>query len=241
MHVTSVILERSLFLDQNSLQQVQDHLGQEYHRRSAPRCAQRQIKLAFFMLQQRRIQSVLKDWGAMIWATNPSATKDKEWALAFSTFLILILVMDKTLGAAFYFCEGRVKHHGYPASTERESFQELVRLTQKELFDRCKEIFHWKFKTRKGGKEACNPIRDGIDAFQGKSKTVDHDVVRFVMELQRIVGEYGKLSQILFPSRLILFPEPDVRMHRSSSRDEDSEYTDAGRLACIFLDDFLSH
>ena len=46
----------------------------------------------------------------MIWATNPSATKDKEWALAFSTFLILILVMDKTLGAAFYFCEGRVKH-----------------------------------------------------------------------------------------------------------------------------------
>jgi len=225
MHVTSVILERSLFLDQNSLQQVQDHLGQEYHRRSAPRCAQRQIKLAFFMLQQRRIQSVLKDWGAMIWATNPSATKDKEWALAFSTFLILILVMDKTLGAAFYFCEGRVKHHGYPASTERESFQELVRLTQKELFDRCKEIFHWKFKTRKGGKEACNPIRDGIDAFQGKSKTVDHDVVRFVMELQRIVGEY----------------EPDVRMHRSSSRDEDSEYTDAGRLACIFLDDFLSH
>jgi len=161
----------------------------------------------------------------MIWATNPSATKDKEWALAFSTFLILILVMDKTLGAAFYFCEGRVKHHGYPASTERESFQELVRLTQKELFDRCKEIFHWKFKTRKGGKEACNPIRDGIDAFQGKSKTVDHDVVRFVMELQRIVGEY----------------EPDVRMHRSSSRDEDSEYTDAGRLACIFLDDFLSH
>ncbi|KAH7386258.1 hypothetical protein BKA64DRAFT_680485 [Cadophora sp. MPI-SDFR-AT-0126] len=225
MHVTSVILERSLFLDQNSLHKVQDHLGQEYHRRSAPRCAQRQIKLAFFMLQQRRIQLVLKDWGAMIWATNPSTTKDKEWALAFSVFLILILVMDKTLGAAFYFCEGRIKHHGHPATTERELFQELVRLTQKELFDRCKEIFHWKFKTRKGGKEACNPIRDGIDAFQGKSKTVDHDVVRFVMDLRRIVGDY----------------EQDVRSHRSSSRDEDSEYTDAGRLACIFLDDFLSH
>ncbi|KAG4427971.1 hypothetical protein IFR05_016546 [Cadophora sp. M221] len=176
MHVTSVILERSLFLDQNSLHKVQDHLGQDYHRRSAPRCAQRQIKLAFFMLQQRRIRLVLKDWGSMIWATNPSATKDKEWAIAFSVFLILILVMDKTLGVAYYFCEGRIKHHGHQASTERELFQDLVRLTQKELFDRCKEIFHWKFKTRKGGKEAYNPIRDGIDAFQGKSKAVDHDV-----------------------------------------------------------------
>ncbi|KAK0111414.1 hypothetical protein ONS95_001775 [Cadophora gregata] len=225
MHVTSVILERSLFLDPNSLQQVQSHLGKEYHRRSSPRCAQRQIKLAFFMLQQRRIQSVLKDWGAMIWATNPSATKDKEWALAFSVFLILILVMDKTLGAAYFYCEGRIKHHGHQASTERVLFQDLVHLTQKELFERCKEIFHWKFKTRKGGKEACNPIRDGIDAFQGKSKTVDRDVVRFVMDLQRIVGKH----------------EEAVRLHRSSDRDEDSEYTDAGRLACIFLDDFLSH
>ena len=195
MHVTSVILERSLFLDQNSLRKVQDHLGQEYHRRSAPRCAQRQIKLAFFMLQQRRIQSVLKDWGAMIWATNSSTTKDKEWTLAFSVFLILILVMDKTLGAAYYFCEGRIKHYDHLAVTERELFQELVRLMQNELFDRCKEIFHWRFKTRKGGKEACNPIRDGIDAFQGKSKTVHHDVVKFVMDLRRIVGEYGKVSQ----------------------------------------------
>lgn len=195
VHVTSVILERSLFLDQKSLRKVQDHLGQEYHRRSAPRCAQRQIKLAFFILQERQIQSVLKDWGAMILATKPSATKDKEWALAFSVLLILILVMDKTLGAAFYYCEGRIKHHGHPASTERETFQDLVRLTQKELFDRCKEIFHWKFKTRKGGNEACNPIRDGLDALHGKSKTVDHDVVRFVIDLQGVVGEYGKLPQ----------------------------------------------
>ncbi|KAH7317669.1 hypothetical protein BKA65DRAFT_410270 [Rhexocercosporidium sp. MPI-PUGE-AT-0058] len=241
MHVTSVILERSLFLDQNSLHKVQDHLGQEYHRRSAPRCAQRQIKLAFFMLQQRRIRSVLKEWGSMIWATNPSATKDKEWAIAFSVFLTLILVMDKTLGAAYYFCEGRIKHHGHQASTERQLFQELVRLTQKELFDRCKEIFHWKFKTRKGGKEACNPIRDGIDAFQGKSKTVEHDVEKFVRELQHVVGEYGKnlLLQLLYQADHV--PEQDVRLHRSSNRDEDSEYTDGGRLACIFLDDFLGH
>lgn len=137
---------------------------------------------------------VLKDWGNMMWATNPSMSKDKEWALAFSVFVTLILVMDKTLGAAYYFCEGRIKHHGHQAGPERAEFQKLVRLTQKELFDRCKEIFHWKFKTRKGGKEACNPIRDGAEAFQGKSKTVDPDVVRFVRDLQNVVGEFGMIA-----------------------------------------------
>ncbi len=192
MHVTAVILERSLFLDRESLRKVQEHLRQQYPERSAPRCAQRQIKLAFFLLQQRRIRTVLKDWGIMMWSTNPSIAKDKEWAIAFSVFLTLILVMDKTIGAAYYFCEGRIKHHGHQASTEREAFQELVRLTQKELFERCKEIFHWKFKTRKGGKEACNPIRDNIDAFQGKSKSVDRDVVGLVKDLRDIIWDFGK-------------------------------------------------
>ncbi|CZT46566.1 uncharacterized protein RSE6_07012 [Rhynchosporium secalis] len=226
MHVTSVILERSLFLDPSSLRRVQTHLNQEYDERSAPRCAQRQIKLAFFMVQRKRIQQVLKAWGSMIWATNPGTTKDKEWAVAFSVFLTLILVIDKTLGAAYYFCEGRIKHHSHDDSIERKSFQDLVRLTQKELFERCKEIFHWKFKTRKGGKEACNPIRDGIDGFHGKLKSVDKDVVRFVKDLQGIIRDH----------------ELDVQSPRSSSTsDVEPEYTDGGRLARIFLDDFRSH
>lgn len=201
MHVTAVILERSLVLDPDSLHQVENHLQQHFPERSAPRCAQRQIKLAFFLLQQRRIMRVLKDWGNLMWATNPSMSKDKEWALAFSVFVTLILVMDKTLGAAYYFCEGRIKHHGQPAGPERSEFDKLVRLTQKELFERCKEIFHWKFKTRKGGKEACNPIRDGAEAFQGKSKLVDPDVVRFVRDLQEVVGEFGMIAR----SRRLLF------------------------------------
>lgn len=33
--------------------------------------------------------------------------------------------------------------------------------------------------------------------------------------------------------------EEDVRTHRTLRSNFDSEYTDAGRLACIFLDDFL--
>ncbi|CAL3968031.1 unnamed protein product [Diplocarpon coronariae] len=240
MHVTSVILERSLFLDQESLHKVQVHLQQEFPQRSAPRCAQRQIKLAFFLLQQRRIRLVLKDWGSLMWSTNPGTAKDKEWATAFGVFLTLILVMDKTLGAAYYFCEGRIQHYGHPASTEREAFQDLVRLTQKELFDRCKEIFHWKFKSRKGGKEACNPIRDGIDAFQGKSKTVDRDVFRFVGELRNVVEDFGEQAPVQWQSEAdCAAAEQEIRSHGATDRAGESEYTDGGRLAGIFLHDFL--
>lgn len=193
LHVTAVILERSLILDELSLRKVSNHLGQEFPSKSAPRCAQRQIKLAFFVLQQRRIQRVLKDWGSMMWTTNSSLGKDKEWATAFCVFIMLILVMDKTLGAAYYFCEGRILHHGQDEDKERTEFERLVRLTQKELFERCKEIFHWKFKTRKGGKEACNPIRDGIDAFTGKTKgPLDGDVAALVEELQILTGGFRK-------------------------------------------------
>jgi hypothetical protein len=98
MHITSTILERSLILDGPSLQTISSHLHQTYPTDTAPRCAQRQIKLAFFLLQQRRINRVLKDWGAMMWATktsSSSAPKDKEWATAFCVFVTLILVMDK--------------------------------------------------------------------------------------------------------------------------------------------------
>lgn len=192
MHVTAVILERSLILDQQSLRRVSNRLNQNYPSESAPRCAQRQIKLAFFILQQRRINRVLKDWGSMMWATNTSVPKDKEWATAFCVFILLILVMDKTLGAAYYFCEGRVMHQGYHPDNERAELERLVRLTQKELFERCKEIFHWKFKTRKGGKEACNPIRDGSDAFQGKAKILDGDVNELVGDLQSLTRSFGQ-------------------------------------------------
>jgi hypothetical protein len=162
----------------------------------------------------------------MMWATNASSSsppKDKEWATAFCVFVILILVMDKTLGAAYYFCEGRIVHDRLDEGRERGLFGNLVRLTQKELFERCKEIFHWKFKTRKGGKEACNPLRDGNDAFVGKIGELDGDVARLVGDLQGLVGGF----------------HDEIRAHKTFRTDVDSEYTDAGRLACIFLDDFL--
>jgi hypothetical protein len=196
MHVTAVILERSLTLDEESLSQVQQELQEEFPEGSAPRCAQRQIKLAFFMLQEKRINKVLKDWGNMMWSTSNTTSKDNEWATAFSVFLMMILVTDKILGAAWYFCEANIAHGRNEAASERRQFQKLVELTEKELFQRCKEIFHWKFKTRKGGKEACNPIRDGIEAFHSKSKSapVEDNVKYLVLDLQAIVGDFGKID-----------------------------------------------
>jgi hypothetical protein len=196
MHVTAVILERSLTLDNESQSLVQQQLREIYPEGSAPRCAQRQIKLAFYFLQEKRITKVLKDWGNMMWSTSNNTSKDNEWATAFSVFLMMILVTDKILGAAWYFCEANIKHRRHDPVSERRQFHKLVELTEKELFERCKEIFHWKFKTRKCGKEACNPIRDGIEAFQGKSKLVpvDGSANALVWELRSIVGNYGKVD-----------------------------------------------
>ena len=196
MHVNAVILERSLTLDDESQIQVQQQLQEIYPDGSAPRCAQRQIKLAFYFLQEKRIKKVLTEWGSMMWSTSNNISKDNEWATAFSVFLMMILVTDKILGAAWYFCENNIEHRQRDPISERRQFQKLVELTEKELFERCKEIFHWKFKTRKGGKEACNPIRDGVEAFQSKSKSapVDGCVRSLVWELQSIVVEYGKFD-----------------------------------------------
>ena len=191
MHITGTIIERSLVLDTESIEKVQHHLQQEYPPRSAPRCVQRQIKLAVFLIQRERVISVLKEWGSIMWKD------DKNWPVAFCVFVMLTLVMDKTVGSAYYFCENRIANRGYEASSERSTFGKLVRLTQTELFERCKEIFHWKYKTRKGGKEAINPIRDGRDAFKGKAANDgDNDgVISLVGNLQTVVREFGKVDQ----------------------------------------------
>ncbi|TAQ86179.1 hypothetical protein B7494_g5497 [Chlorociboria aeruginascens] len=220
MHVTSTILERSLILDRESINMVQNHLQQNFPARSAPRCAQRQIKLAFFFIHRQRIMEVLKRWGMLMWTSNNSISSEYKWAIGFSVFLVLILVIDKTLGAAYLCCEGRIKNYGREAAAERAEFQKLVMLTQRELFERCREIFHSRFKTRKAGKESCNPIRDGRGAFRGRE--VDDRIMTLVYDMNRVVHE--SLEEI-----------------RSNKTSRINEYTDSGRLASIFLDDFLEH
>jgi hypothetical protein len=212
IHVTSTILQRSLILDEDSLRRVEIHLQQQYPRRSAARLAQTQIKLALYEIQRKAISKVLEDWGKEMWTSNKNQTPAKKWAITFSVLLTLILVTyvsryfprnlnsitnwnsysDKILASSYYFCEAEIKHGADPR-TERAKFRVLVRLTEKELFDRCKEIFHTSFKTRKAGKEACNPIRDGQGAFRGK--TVNEGVSKFVWELEAVMREFGKFGK----------------------------------------------
>jgi hypothetical protein len=245
IHVASSILERSLVLDKISLGNVQAHLGHEYPSDSAPRGAQRQIKLAVFMEQRPRIVRVLRQWGKLM---RSAARAEKNWPTAFCVFIVLTLTMDKTIAAAHNFCEGKIKFHGRDPKTERETFQNLRRLMETSLFERCKEIFHCRYKTRKGGNERCNPIRDGIAAWRGEE--VDGRTVRLIHDIQRVIREFGMSSPHPHARAPFLharngcvsplFSVPDkAHAERRFVQAGQVMYTELGRLASTFLSDFL--
>jgi len=203
---------------------VESYLQQQFPKRSAARLAQRQIKLAFYEIQRSRISKVLEEWGSQMWTSNKNQPPEKKWAITFGVLVTLTLVTDKILEASYYFCEGQIKHRGANPKTERAKFQDLIRVMEKELFDRCKEIFHTSFKTRKAGKEAYNPIRDGQGAFKGK--TVNEGISRFVWDLESLMRDF----------------DSEIKSHKSVRADgNDQPYTNAGRLASVFLADFLDH
>lgn len=101
IHIACSILERSLILDEESTNLVGGHLREDFPPDSSPRCASRQIKVAFFLAQQERIKEVLKEWGQMMWTSNRATANERKWAIGFSVLLVLTLVMDKTLGLSY--------------------------------------------------------------------------------------------------------------------------------------------
>ena len=209
IHITFTIFERSLVLDSESVNKVRNHLQEDYPPNAVPRCVQRQIKLAFFLLQQQRIVDALKEWGNIMWTIKHSTGNQNDWAMSFSVLLVLTLAIDKVFGSAYLFCEGRITHYDDDAKREKKKLNELVALTERELFERCKEIFHWKFKTRKGGKEACNPIRDGMDAFHGTP--MDDSMKGLVRNLQAVVRDFGRQNRLW---RAL----PAADLHRTSNK-----------------------
>lgn len=196
MHVAATILERALVLDEISQNCVEELLGEKFHERSAPRVAQRQIKLAIFMTQAARIRYVLHGWGRLMSRPGSTTTRSQDWPTAICVFLMMVLVMDKIIGAAWYFCEANILHDRRDAREERKKFMELVTLTQTELFERCKEIFHSRYNTREGGNLSFNPVRDGVEAWQ--KQVPNADVKALTRDLQAVVQEFGKT-----PSNLI--------------------------------------
>ena len=154
--------------------------------------------------------------------------------------MVLILVMDKMIGAAYLKCESRIKLNERDPRTEREGFEELVRLTETELFEKCKEIFHIRYKTRKGWNERFNPIRDGSDAW--KVDPIDEKTARLVADLRRIMYEFGT-SSLLAPfvsglHSLTGLAGQEITAASLPSTSRNTLYTNAGRLASIFLVDF---
>jgi hypothetical protein len=168
------------------MKDIREHFKEDFPARAAPRLAQQQMKLAVFMAQRPRIVSVLEKWGKIMHKVDSS---DKNWTTAFCVLLVLTLIMDKTIAAASRKCEGKIKWDGLEAKAEREEIAALVRLMETEFFEKCKEIFHWKFKTRKGWNERFNPIRDHINAWRGKA--VDEKTARFVEEMKKVVDDFG--------------------------------------------------
>lgn len=197
IHVISTILERSLILDPESLAKVEAYLGEKYPPRTASRCAQRQIKLAFLMVQRQRTVRVLESWGKMMRKTSDSNTK---WAPAFCVFIVLILIMDKTIASAYLMCRNNIENRGHNQRTETGMVQELVGLMETQLFERCKEIFHSRYKTRKGANDRCNPFRDGVAAW--RNQHVDTKTTRLVDELQRLKRDFGMWISSHLPPRI---------------------------------------
>ena len=88
MHITVTILERSLVLDEKSQKVVEELLNERYPERSAPRLAQRQMKLAIFMTQIARIRDVLRRWGRLMSKTAPPTHLSRDWPTAICVFLM---------------------------------------------------------------------------------------------------------------------------------------------------------
>ncbi|RDW88502.1 hypothetical protein BP6252_00534 [Coleophoma cylindrospora] len=229
VHVICSMLGNSLVLDQGSLNLVSSRTGQVYEPNSSARCAQRQMKLTLFMAQKKRIIDCLQQWHNLMWATTgtstASANHGHRWVTSFSVFMVLLLVMDRTLVAARYYCEGNIRHHGADAATERSKYHQVLISTRVQLFERCKEIFHSRFKTRKAGKESCNPIRDG---WRGRQMAAREE--QLVDDVKCILSEFSG----------------EIRKHRATNGDlengneRSSGYYDAGRLSSLFLGDFLN-
>ena len=194
MHIMSTILERGMSLDADSIALIEQELNVQNGFRK-PRYLQRQVKHVFFSMYRERVVQNLRSWGAMMWTIHNRNTLAQQWTTTFAIFVLLTLVIDKMLFAIHSY-HGQIEKHQTRDESEndRVRLQELERLIMSEIFVRCKEIFHWKFKTRKAGREATNPIRDGLDAFRGT--TVDSNIDDFVRTLQEIVLTYGTRSQI---------------------------------------------
>lgn len=181
-HVICSLIDRSFLLDQESYDNARKQLKHEFPRHAAPNLVQRQLKYIFFQGQQKRIISVLKSWGKSIRQIDkPSSTL---WTADFCVLSMLCLIMDVTISSAY-------ELHVYRMETHRETndreLRNLAGTIEEELFQKAKEIFHLRHRTRRGGRESYNPLRDGIDPHGSGSGGLDWWSAKLMNDVRQLV------------------------------------------------------
>ncbi|KAH7312000.1 hypothetical protein BKA65DRAFT_517951 [Rhexocercosporidium sp. MPI-PUGE-AT-0058] len=191
IHVSLVIIERSLVLSTESLQSVQENSDQKYDS-AIPLLASRQIKLVVFNGMRSRLTSLLEDWEI----TKHALSLEENWAAEFCVLLIMLLVADKVAKCAYLFYEEMIKNYGHEAASERATFDELAETPSKYVFAYLPQRCHGQYQTIKGGNESFNPIRDGLSAWRGR-KEPDSRTIILLEDLIAIKNEFATRSTLL--------------------------------------------
>lgn len=213
-HVNCTIIDRSLLLDQGSYELVQRRFMKNFPREAAPRVVQRQLKCMLFSGRQDRLRSVLQKWSKSI-----RGIKKKTWLIDFCVLAVIVLCCDLTIKSAH-------ESHLFKLKTNRETNdRELLNITryiETEIFQKAKEVFHARHKTRMGGKASSNPMAEDFDSRISEGRNHDWWTPTLVAELRQLIIEIGK-----------------SRANGSRIPDNEESYQGSGRLTNIFLSDFL--
>jgi len=207
-HVICTLIDRSFYLDQDSYESARRQLKYEFPRDASPSLVQRELKFIFFAGQAERIRTVLQEWGKSIRKDLDS----RNYWTDFCVLAMMCLVMDKTILSAYELHLYRMEVN---LETNDRKLRELAGIIETELFQKSKEIFHGRHKTRKGG----NLLKEEIGPRSSQDQGRDRWSLKMRNELRLLVCRIGKT-----PARRTV---------------GENSYEESGRLTRIFLSDFL--
>lgn len=82
--------------------------------------------------------------------------------------------------------------HLYRVDVGRETndreLRKLAGIIEEELFHKSKGIFHLRHRTRKGGRESYNPLRDGVDHRGSENVGYEWWSLKLIEEVRHLIG-----------------------------------------------------